>query len=162
MWFFIYCPPCLHTGVYPCNYTGIVWLSLSEYLWVFPEVYLLLFEFQFQISDVVMEDLNIVWTHLKFTWHICDHLETNEFHLGNLNINYKCLKFVCPNWILSKNIWISSQNVWKRPGKGVVINLRGVSTKNIIITLKHIFFYTVLVLIATDLSCIFRNVPGQV
>ena len=109
-----------HAGTYPCNYTGLVWLSLSEFLWVFPEVYFLMFEFQFQISDVVMEDLNIVWTHLKFTWHICDHLEIYEFHLGNLNINYKGLKFICPNWILSKNIWISSQNIWKRPGKGVV------------------------------------------
>ena len=121
MCFSIYCLPCLHTGIYPCNYTGIVWLSLSEFLWVFPEVYFLIFEFQFQIFDVVMEDLNIVWTHLKFTWHICDHLEIYEFHLGNLNINYKGLKFVCPNWILSKNIWISSQNVWKRSGKGVVV-----------------------------------------
>ena len=32
-------------------------LPMPEFLWVFPEVYFFMFEFQVQMSDVVMEDL---------------------------------------------------------------------------------------------------------
>ena len=32
----------------------------SEFLWVFPEVYFLMLEFQLKMSDVVMENLNII------------------------------------------------------------------------------------------------------
>ena len=119
MWYSICCLPCVHTGIYPSNSTGIVWLTMSEFRWVFPEVYFWMLEFQLQMSDVVMEDLSIIWTQLKFTWHIYDHLEIYDFHLAKLSIKYKCLKFVCLNWILFKNTWISSQNVWNRPRKGV-------------------------------------------
>ena len=116
MWYSIYCLPCVHTGIYPSNSTGIVWWTMSEFRWVFPEVYFWMLEFQLQMSDVV------ICCQLKFTWHIYDHLEIYDFHLAKLNIKYKCLKFVCLNWILFKNTWISSQNVWKRPRKGVVMH----------------------------------------
>ena len=113
--------------------SNILWSSACQ-----PEL-LLMFEFQLQISDFVMENLNIFWTNLKFTWHICKHLEIYEFHLENLNISYKVLKFICLNWILSKNIWISSWIVWKWPGNGVVTAL-DTSSLNCVIK-YHINFH---------------------
>ena len=71
---------------------------MSEFLWVFPEVYFLMFEFQLQMSDVVMEDLNII----ELSWNLPDifviiwkyilklevytQIQMSEIRLSKLNI----------------------------------------------------------------------------